>query len=123
MYSGPSTTSRQASHRRTSAPCSTRPMRMGSATSDLREVETAGRRAFTLIELLVVISIIAVLMAILMPTLSRAREQGKRIACLNNLGQLMKGWIMYADENDDGIGAANPQTTYGWVRDDAGAPT
>jgi len=74
------------------------------------------KSAFTLIELLVVIAVIAVLMAILMPALSRAREQGKRVACLNNLGQLMKGWIMYADENNDKVVAANPQLTEGWVR-------
>ena len=60
-------------------------------------------RGFTLIELLVVIAIIAILMAILMPALNRAREQGKRAACLSNLKQLTLSWIMYADENDDRI--------------------
>jgi prepilin-type N-terminal cleavage/methylation domain-containing protein/prepilin-type processing-associated H-X9-DG protein len=59
------------------------------------------RKGFTLIELLVVIAIIAVLMAILMPALNRAKEQGKRAACLSNLKQLTLAWIMYADENDD----------------------
>jgi len=61
------------------------------------------RKAFTLIELLVVIAIIAVLMAILMPALNRAREQGQRAVCLSNLKQLTLAWIMYADENDDKI--------------------
>jgi prepilin-type N-terminal cleavage/methylation domain-containing protein/prepilin-type processing-associated H-X9-DG protein len=61
------------------------------------------RKAFTLIELLVVVAIIAILMAILMPALQRAREQGKRAACLSNLKQLALAWIMYADENDDRI--------------------
>jgi len=59
--------------------------------------------AFTLIELLVVIAIIAVLMAILMPTLNRAREQGRRAACLSYVKSLTLCWIMYADENDDRI--------------------
>ncbi len=58
-------------------------------------------KAFTLIELLVVIAIIALLMAILIPTLHRAREQGKRMVCLNNCKQLALAWIMYADDNDD----------------------
>jgi len=57
--------------------------------------------AFTLIELLVVIAIIAILMAILMPTLNRAREQGRRAACLNNIKSLTLCWIMYTEENDD----------------------
>jgi len=61
------------------------------------------QKAFTLIELLVVIAIIAVLMAILIPTLNRAREQGRRAVCLNNLKQLALAWNMYADENDDRI--------------------
>jgi prepilin-type N-terminal cleavage/methylation domain-containing protein/prepilin-type processing-associated H-X9-DG protein len=74
------------------------------------------RHAFTLIELLVVIAVIAILMAILMPALNRAREQGKRTSCLNNLRQMMTGWIMYSDENGDKIPPANPQATGGgWV--------
>jgi prepilin-type N-terminal cleavage/methylation domain-containing protein/prepilin-type processing-associated H-X9-DG protein len=60
-------------------------------------------KGFTLIELLVVIAIIAVLMAILMPSLNRAREQGKRAGCLNNLKQLGLAWIAYAGDNDDKI--------------------
>jgi prepilin-type N-terminal cleavage/methylation domain-containing protein/prepilin-type processing-associated H-X9-DG protein len=60
-------------------------------------------KGFTLIELLVVVAIIAVLMAILMPSLQRAREQGQRAACLNNLKQLQLAWITYADDYDDKI--------------------
>ena len=55
---------------------------------------------FTLVELLVVIAIIALLMALLMPALERAREQGKRAMCLNNLKQLTLAWNLYADDND-----------------------
>jgi prepilin-type N-terminal cleavage/methylation domain-containing protein/prepilin-type processing-associated H-X9-DG protein len=61
------------------------------------------RKGFTLIELLVVIAIIAILMAILMPALNRAREQGRRAVCLNHLRTLTLAWSMYADENDDRI--------------------
>ncbi len=63
----------------------------------------ARRNGFTLIELLVVIAIIAILMAILMPTLRRAKEQGERAACLSNLKQLQLAWILYADDNDDKV--------------------
>jgi len=68
-------------------------------------------KGFTLIELLVVIAIIAVLMAVLMPSLHRAREQGQRAACLNNLKQLAVAWILYADDNDDKI--VNGEAEYG----------
>ncbi len=57
------------------------------------------RRGFTLVELLVVIAIIALLMAILMPALNRARELGRRSVCLGNLKQLALAWIMYTDGN------------------------
>jgi len=59
--------------------------------------------AFTLIELLVVIAIIAVLMAILLPALHRAKEQGQRATCLSNVKQLTLAWILYAQENEDRI--------------------
>jgi prepilin-type N-terminal cleavage/methylation domain-containing protein/prepilin-type processing-associated H-X9-DG protein len=73
---------------------------------------------FTLIELLVVIAIIALLLALLMPALERAREQGKRIICLNNLHQLALAWNLYADDNDDKIvngatGYSNVDTGWG----------
>lgn len=59
------------------------------------------RKAFTLIELLVVISIIALLIAILLPALSNAREQGQRVACLSQMSQMQAAQVMYAQDNDD----------------------
>jgi prepilin-type N-terminal cleavage/methylation domain-containing protein/prepilin-type processing-associated H-X9-DG protein len=58
------------------------------------------KKAFTLVELLVVISIIALLLAIMMPALQKAREQSKMVMCKSNLKQVGLAFVVYAEYND-----------------------
>ncbi len=72
------------------------------------------RRGFTLIELLVVISIIAILMAVLVPALSKAREKVKDTSCKSNLKNVGLALIMYLDNYDRKLPASNSANGFLW---------
>ncbi|HEU5396042.1 MAG TPA: prepilin-type N-terminal cleavage/methylation domain-containing protein [Verrucomicrobiae bacterium] len=73
----------------------------GAPRGGARRSSGFGQNGFTLIELLVVIAIIAILAAILLPALAKAKEKAKGVQCLSNTKQLTLGWLLAQGDNDD----------------------
>ena len=67
-------------------------------------------QAFTLIELLVVIAIIAILAALILPALAKAKVEAQKTRCMNNLKQIQLAWLMYSGDNNELIAPVSNYT-------------
>src|SRR5437762_920753 len=86
----------------------------GAASPRDNSASELNRAGFTLVELLVVIGIITILIAILLPVITRAREAANRSACLSNLRQLGQAFNMYANQSKGHIPLGHISDEYQW---------
>src|SRR3954471_17599673 len=79
----------------------------------LRNRARASCRGFTLVELLVVIAIIAILIAVLLPMLNKAKLNAQRTVCMSQQRQLVMAWHMYAEDNRGYLPSGNTEAAFG----------
>jgi len=97
----------------------------GFMNPTILDLQTRRQKGFTIIELLVVVAVIAILAALLLPALSRARDRAYAVSCLNNTRQLVTAWQLYAADHLDQLpynlggvpraGAVSARTDLNWV--------
>jgi prepilin-type N-terminal cleavage/methylation domain-containing protein len=79
------------------------------------------KRAFSLVELLIVIAVIAILAALLVPVINKAKDVAKRANCVNNVAQINHALLMYADDHADAVrGLTNGDKVYFTYKDSLG---
>jgi prepilin-type N-terminal cleavage/methylation domain-containing protein/prepilin-type processing-associated H-X9-DG protein len=89
---------------------------------DMKLLKNERTSGFTLIELLVVIAIIAILAALLLPALGKAKLKAQGIQCMNNHRQLMLAWRQYAEDNNDSLVYASTLDANGGTRNGGSVP-
>ncbi len=96
---------------------------MTVSLANLKSRQASRHRGFTLLELLTVIATIAILAALLLPILGKAKIKAQRTTCLSNLRQLSVAWMLYADENHGFLPESYPVNNPDvWVQGDMSNP-